>query len=62
MVRQVVMVVWWLLATVWPVARWVLALNVVYQVTQGWVWLVHFAALVAVTYFVEVYRPANFSR
>lgn len=66
-----VKVLWFVVALVWPVLRWVLALDVVFQgVLMLWRWdtpgsyagftfSLHFAALVALTFFVSVFKPAG---
>lgn len=60
---------WILFVLVWPVARWIIAIDVFIQFVRmmihwstpgmnaGWVFLGHFAVLVACTYFVSVFRP-----
>ncbi|WP_426811704.1 KleE stable inheritance protein (plasmid) [Pseudomonas sp. WOUb67] len=60
---------WFTLVLFWPVLRWVVALDVVYQAGvmawhwndpgtfAGWTFLLHFVVLVALTYFVSVYKP-----
>ncbi|MGP5477602.1 KleE stable inheritance protein [Pseudomonas helleri] len=66
---QVVSVLWFLVALVWPLLRWLLALDVVYQgflmifnwsnpeSHAGWVFFLHFAVLVAFTIFVTSGKP-----
>lgn len=57
------------LALVWPVLRWVLAIDVAWQffrmlfqwntpgVHAGWTFVIHFLVFVAITYFVTVAKP-----
>lgn len=64
-----VKVLWVVVALVWPVLRWLLALDVVFQGVlmlwhwdtpgshAGWTFALHFAALVALTFFVSVFKP-----
>ena len=64
-----VWVLWFVVSSVWPVLRWVMALDVAFQggrmawywdtpgVYAGWVFLAHFALFVGVTYFVMFYNP-----
>lgn len=66
-----VKVLWFVLALVWPVLRWLLALDVVFQGMlmlwhwdtpgshAGWTFFLHFAALVALTFFVSVFKPKS---
>ena len=63
-----------LVALVWPVLKWVLAIDVTWQFARmlylwntpgtyaGFVFLLHFGVLSALTYFVAVYRPPRWSR
>ena len=56
-------------ALMWPVLRWVLAIDVTWQFVRmlyfwntagtfaGFAFLLHFGAFSALTYFVAVYRP-----
>lgn len=56
-------------ALLWPLLKWVLAIDVTWQFVRmlyywnspgtyaGFVFLLHFSALTALTYFVGVYRP-----
>ena len=58
-------------ALLWPLLKWVLALDATWQfarmlyfwptpgVHAGWVFLGHFAVLVALTWFVAVRRPGG---
>jgi hypothetical protein len=55
-------------ALLWPILKWLLAIDVAWQFVRmvyhwktpgnygGWTFLVHFAILVGLTYFVAVYR------
>ena len=61
--------VWMLAVLMWPLLRWIAALDVVWQfcrmayhwdtpaVYAGWQFLAHFAALAALHYYVGIYRP-----
>lgn len=65
MIRGAVTVVWFVVSLIWPLLRWILALDVVFQlvrmfwywetpgVNAGWTFLLHFFVLVAMTYFVS---------
>jgi Uncharacterized KleE stable inheritance protein len=67
--QLVVRTVWVLVAMVWPILRWILALDVTLQLfrvliisaSRGWYmdWYLmgHFAVFVIITYFVTVYQP-----
>lgn len=62
---------WFVLALVWPVLRWLLALDVVFRGVlmawhwdtpgsyAGWTFVLHFALLVALTFFVSVFKPKS---
>ncbi|MFY1070592.1 KleE stable inheritance protein [Pseudomonas juntendi] len=64
-----VWVLWFVVSAVWPVLRWFIALDVVFQgvrmawyweapgVYAGWAFLAHFTLFVALTYFVVSYNP-----
>lgn len=64
-----VKVLWLMVVLVWPFLRWIMALDVVFRGLlmvwhwdtpgshAGWTFLLHFAALVAVTSFVSVFKP-----
>lgn len=61
--------VWMATVLVWPILRWVVSLEVLFQLLRmfyhwhtpgvhaGWTFLLHFAVLTALTYFVSVYKP-----
>lgn len=61
--------VWVLTVLVWPILKWVVSLDCVFQfvrmmyhwdspgVYAGWTFLLHFAVLTALTYFVSIYKP-----
>lgn len=61
--------VWVTTVLVWPVLKWVLSIEVFFQLLRmfyhwdtpgahaGWTFLAHFAVLTAVTYFVSLYKP-----
>ncbi|CAE6823575.1 hypothetical protein R69658_05962 [Paraburkholderia aspalathi] len=65
----VVKTLWVMTVLVWPLLRWVAALDVVFQFARmlwkwdtpgayaGWTFLLHFAVLTALTYFVTLYKP-----
>jgi hypothetical protein len=60
---------WTVLVLFWPIIKWVVSLDVVYQVGRtmyywdtpgvgaGWTLLLHFAVLTALTYLVAFYEP-----
>lgn len=62
---------WIVAALVWPVLRWIMALDVAFQaLLMVWHWgtpgngamvtfLLHFAALVGMTFFVSVFKPKS---
>lgn len=64
-----VWVLWLVVSSVWPVLRWVIALDVAFQAARmAWYWgtpgmfagltfTVHFAVLAVLTYFVAAYKP-----
>ena len=61
--------VWFVVALVWPVLRWVLAIDVAFQFLRmvwnwdtpgthaGWTFVAHFIVLIVLTYFVSVFKP-----
>ncbi len=65
----IVQLVWALTVMIWPLLRWVLALDVTLQLFRvlilsmhkgwyvDWVLIEHFMFFVALTYFVSVYKP-----
>ncbi|MGC6373669.1 KleE stable inheritance protein [Pseudomonas sp. S2.OTC.A_B10] len=65
----IVKTLWFVVALVWPFLRWVIALDVVFQGLAmvwhwdtpgshaGWTFALHFAVLVALTFFVSVFKP-----
>lgn len=67
-----VKVVWMATVLVWPILRWVVSLEVLFQLLRmfyhwhtpgvhaGWTFLLHFAGLTVLTYFVSVYKPKGF--
>lgn len=68
-VAAVVRWVWIAVVLVWPVLKWVVSIEVFFQGVRmvyywntpgmyaGWTFLLHFAALTALTYFVSIYKP-----
>ena len=66
---NVVKVVWVATVLVWPVMKWVLSFDVLFQffrmlyhwntpdVYATWTFLLHLAVLVVLTYFVSLYKP-----
>jgi hypothetical protein len=66
---DVVKVLWIVAVLVWPMLRWIVALDVVFQflrmlwhwhtpgIHAGWIFLLHFGVLTALTYFVSLYKP-----
>lgn len=69
MVSALLRWVWIITALLWPVLRWVVAIEAFLQMLRtmyywntpgmhaGWTFALHFAVLVALTYFVSVYKP-----
>lgn len=67
--NAVVRAVWVIAVLVWPVAKWVVSIDVFFQflrllyhwdtpgVHAGWTFVAHFTALTALTYFVSIYKP-----
>lgn len=65
----IVKAAWVVTVLVWPFLRWIVALDVVVQFVRmlwnwhtpgtypGWNFLLHFAVLTALTYFVSLYKP-----
>lgn len=65
----VVTALWFVLALVWPVLRWVIALDIVFRgaamvwhwdtpgTYAGWTFAAHFAVFVVLTFFVSVFKP-----
>lgn len=63
--------VWVLIALIWPVLKWIVAMEVFFQFMRmlwhwntpdsnaGWQFGLHFVAFTAITYFVMIFRPAN---
>ena len=61
--------VWVLTVLVWPILKWVVSIDCVFQfartmyhwntpgVHAGFTFLLHFAVLTALTYFVSIYKP-----
>lgn len=64
-----VKVVWFVAVLVWPILKWVLSIEVFFQMLRmfyhwntpgihaGWTFMLHFAVLTALTYFVAFYKP-----
>ena len=64
----IVKAVWVVTVLVWPILRWIVALDVVFQFVRmlwywhtpgthaGWLFLLHFGVLTALTYFVSLYK------
>ena len=60
---------WVVTVLLWPFLKWIVALDCVFQLLRtayywdtpgvhaGWTFMLHFAALTALTYFVSVYKP-----
>lgn len=60
---------WIAVVLVWPVLKWLVSIEVFFQfirmlyhwntsgVYAGWTFLLHFAMLTALTYFVSIYKP-----
>ena len=61
--------VWIAVVLVWPVLKWLVSIEVFFQFLRmvyhwntpgeyaGWTFLLHFAVLTALTYFVSIYKP-----
>lgn len=61
--------VWVAVVLVWPVLKWLVSIEVFFQFVRmvyhwntpgiyaGWTFLLHFAVLTALTYFVSIYKP-----
>ncbi len=61
--------VWVTVSLFWPVIKWVLSIDVVFQfirmvyywdssgIHAGWAFMLHFTMLTALTYFVSFYKP-----
>ncbi len=61
--------VWVVIVLIWPILKWVVALDCVFQLIRmiyhwntsgvhaGWTFMMHFALLTALTYFVSFYKP-----
>nr|WP_176451038.1 KleE stable inheritance protein [Bordetella pertussis] len=68
-VAGVIRFVWVATVLVWPILKWVLSIEVFFQFVRmlyhwntpgayaGWTFLLHFAVLTAITYFVSIYKP-----
>lgn len=64
-----VRVLWTITVLVWPVLKWVISISAAFQLMRtlyywntpdvhaGWVFLLHFFVLTALTYFVSIYKP-----
>lgn len=64
--------VWMLTVLIWPILKWVVSLDCVFQLVRmmyhwdtpgvyaGWTFLLYFGVLTALTYFVSVYEPKGF--
>jgi len=65
----VIRFVWVVTVLTWPVFKWVLSLDILFQmfrmiyhwntpdVYAGWNFLMHFSVLTALTYYVSIYKP-----
>ena len=65
----VVKAVWVVVVLVWPLLKWIISIDVLFQFIYmvynrdtpgafgGWTFLAHFGVLVALTYFVSIYKP-----
>lgn len=61
--------VWVFAVLVWPILKWIVALDCVFQIARtiyhwdtpgvyaGWTFMLHFSVLTALTYFVSIYKP-----
>lgn len=60
---------WVVTVLLWPLLKWIVALDCVFQLLRtvyywdtrgvhaGWTFMLHFAVLTGLTYFVSVYKP-----
>ncbi|MFZ3287927.1 MAG: KleE stable inheritance protein [Telluria sp.] len=61
--------VWVVVVLLWPILKWVMSIDCVVQLLRtmyywntagvhaGWTFILHFAALTALTFFVSAYKP-----
>lgn len=61
--------VWVFTVLVWPILKWIVAIDCVFHLARmiyhwdtpgvyaGWTFMLHFAGLTALTYFVSIYKP-----
>lgn len=68
-VDSIVKIIWLFTVICWPVARWILAIDVAFQFSRmlwhwntqgtyaGWTFLIHFSVLVVLTFFVNNFKP-----
>lgn len=61
--------IWVFTVLVWPILKWIVSIDCVFQFVRmmyfwdtpgvyvGWTFLLHFAGLTALTYFVSIYKP-----
>ena len=66
---NLIKVVWVVTVLLWPLMKWILSLDVLFQfvrmfyhwntlgVYATWTFLLHFAVLIVLTYFVSLYKP-----
>lgn len=66
---RVVKVAWVATVLIWPLLKWIVSIDVFIQAIRmmyhwntpgmyaGWTFLLHFAVLTALTYFVSLYKP-----
>lgn len=69
LVAGIVKFIWVVTVLVWPILKWVLSIHAAFQfvrmiyywntpgVYASWTFLLHFAVLTAITYFVSIYKP-----
>jgi hypothetical protein len=66
--------VWVVTILLWPILRWIISLDCVFQFGQmmyywdspgihaGWTFILHFSVLTCLTYFVSIYEPKDLYR
>ena len=72
LLHRIVHIVWLMLVLVWPISKWLFALDVLFQFIRamyyhntpgmyaGLTAMIHASLLIAITYFVEFYGPRKF--
>ncbi len=69
MVAGLLKFVWMMTLLIWPLLKWALSIDVLFQFVRmvyhwntpgafaGWIFILHFALLTALTYYVLIYKP-----